>query len=74
MGDQPVRRDGLAHRPEPGEVVETIPVGLDPRGIAVGFDSVWVGLAGSNTVVRIDPATNEVTHPIAWGTRRGRWP
>ncbi len=38
-----------------GEVVKEIPVGLDPSGIAVGFGSVWVALAGSNTVVRVDP-------------------
>ena len=30
----------------------------------LGFDSVWVALAGSNQVVRIDPTTNDVTAPI----------
>ena len=67
------RFDGTVSRidPDRGEVVETIPVGLDPRGIAVGFGSVWVGLAGSNTVVRIDPETNEVTQPIGVGNAPG---
>ncbi len=39
------RFDGTISRIDPstGEVVETIAVGLDPRGIAIGFDSVWVG-------------------------------
>ena len=67
------RFDGTISRidPDSGEVVETIPVGLDPRGIAVGFGSVWVGLAGSNTVVRIDPETNDVTQPIGVGNAPG---
>ena len=72
VGHQSVRRDDLAHRPaNSGEVGEAIPVGLDPRGITIGFDSVWVGLAGSNTVVRINPATNEVTQPIPVGNAPG---
>jgi DNA-binding beta-propeller fold protein YncE len=45
--------------PERGQVIKKIPVGFDPRGIAVGFKSVWVGLAGANSVVRIDPATDK---------------
>ncbi len=51
--------------------VERISVGLDPRGIAVGFGSVWVALAGSNTVVRVDPKTNEVLPPIDVGNVPG---
>ena len=41
------RFDGTVSRidPDSGEVVE-IPVGLDPRGIAIGFGSVWVGAGG----------------------------
>ncbi len=68
------RFDGTISRidPDRSEVVEDIPVGLDPRGIAVGFGSVWVALAGSNQVVRIDPKTNSVTSRSAWATRRGR--
>ncbi len=67
------RFDGTISRidPDGGEVVETIPVGLDPRGIAIGFGSVWVGLAGSNEVVRVDPQTNAVTQPIGVGNAPG---
>ena len=72
VGDQPVRRDDLAHRPRhETRSSRTIPVGLDPRGIAIGFDSVWVALAGSNQVVRIDPKTNDVTQPISVGNAPG---
>ena len=67
------RFDGTISRidPDRNEVVEDIPVGLDPRGIAVGFDSVWVALAGSNQVVRIDPKTNDVTAADRRGQRAG---
>ena len=67
------RFDGTISRidPDTNEVVKEIPVGLDPRGIAIGFDSVWVALAGSNQVVRIDPETNDVTQPIGVGNAPG---
>ena len=60
------RFDGTISRIDPNGAsdVRTIPVGLDPRGIAVGFGSVWVGLAGSNTVVRVNPQTGSVTSII----------
>ena len=67
------RFDGTISRidPDSGEVVEEIPVGLDPRGIAVGFGSVWVALAGSNQVVRIDPETNDGDAADRRGQRAG---
>jgi YVTN family beta-propeller protein len=70
------RFDGTISRIDPnrgdgGEVVETIPVGLDPQGITIGFGSVWVGLTGSNTVERIDPATSKVTSLISVGNAPG---
>ena len=67
------RFDGTISRidPDRGEVVKAIPVGLDPRGIAVGFGDVWVALAGSNQVVRVDPDTNAVTQPISVGNAPG---
>jgi YVTN family beta-propeller protein len=34
-----------------------IPVGSFPRGVAIGFGSVWVTMAFDNEVWRIDPAT-----------------
>ena len=63
------RFDGTISRIDPvrDEVIEEIPVGLDPQGIAIGFGSVWVGLAGSNTLVRVDPDTNSVTQQIGVG-------
>jgi len=57
--------------PDRNEVVDEIPVGLDPRGIAVGFGDVWVALAGSNQVLRVDPRTNQVTAPIGVGSTPG---
>jgi YVTN family beta-propeller protein len=51
--------------------VKEISVGLDPSGIAVGFGTVWVVLAASNTVVRVDPKTNEVLPPIDVGNGPG---
>jgi peptide/nickel transport system substrate-binding protein len=48
-------------------VVEEISVGLDPRGITTGFGGVWVALAGSNSVVRIDPETDAVAQSISVG-------
>jgi peptide/nickel transport system substrate-binding protein len=66
------RFDGTISRIDPngGKVVD-IPVGPDPTGIAVGFGSVWVGLAGSNTVVRVDPDTNSVTQSVGVGNGPG---
>ena len=48
--------------PSAGAFVETIPVGDDPTGIAIGEDGdVWVINQGSSTVNRIDPGSGEVT-------------
>src|SRR4051794_6263686 len=41
-------------------VSATIDVGDMPSGVAVGDGSVWVTNADSDTVSRIDPATNSV--------------
>ena len=72
LGDQPIRRNDLAHRSRVARrLIETIPVGLDPEGIAVGFGSVWVGLAGSSKVVRVDPRTDSVTQQIGVGNGPG---
>ena len=74
LGDQPVRRDDLAHRPRARtRSLEDIPVGLDPRGIAAGVGE-RVGRAGrvaNIQVVRIDPETNDVTAPISVGNAPG---
>ena len=41
-------------------VRNTIPVGADPSGIAIGAGSVWVTNGGSSTVSRISPETEQV--------------
>jgi YVTN family beta-propeller protein len=46
-------------------VLTTIPVGRNPRDLAVGAGSVWVTNASDGTVSRIDPATNTVSATIA---------
>jgi virginiamycin B lyase len=48
--------------PSAGAFVETIPVGEDPTGVAIGEDGdVWVINQGSSTVTRIDPGSGKVT-------------
>jgi peptide/nickel transport system substrate-binding protein len=49
-------------------IVDSIQVGENPTGIAVGFDAVWVVDSGGPTVSRISPDTNEVVgEPIGVG-------
>ena len=36
---------------------KAIPVGGRPRGITVGADAVWVAIAGTKSVMRINPRT-----------------
>jgi len=48
-------------------VGEPIPVGRDPREIAVGEGFVWVANAGDGTVTRIDPRGRVAGAPIAVG-------
>ena len=46
-------------------IVDTVSVGSNPVGIAVGPDSVWVANGGNSTVSRISPAkNNEVVDTI----------
>ncbi len=55
-------------------VTATIPVGIDPYGVAVTPDGskVYVANVGSNTVSVIDTATNTVTATIPVGSRSPR--
>ena len=53
--------------PDGGNVVDEIPVGVAPGGIAAGADAVWVTNTGGNTVSRIDPETNDVRQTIQVG-------
>jgi virginiamycin B lyase len=52
--------------PHDSSLAATIPVGLQPEGIATTPGAVWVVNRGGPTVSRIDPATNDVvaTFPI----------
>jgi len=60
--EAPARVASSAYR-----VVDTIPVGDGPMGVAVGFGSVWVADHGDGTVSRIDPGTNRVAATIRVG-------
>ena len=50
-----------------GKEVATIEVGLFPQQLVVGEGAVWVPNAGSGTISRIDPQTNEITATIPIG-------
>ena len=56
-------------RVDPGTnvVVDTIPVGNGPSGIAIGDGAVWVVNSLDGTVWRIDPGTNTVVDQIGVG-------
>jgi DNA-binding SARP family transcriptional activator/ABC-type transport system substrate-binding protein len=47
--------------PATGEEVARLGLGVTPSGLAVGGGSVWVTGRSSPTVLRIDPAVNQVT-------------
>jgi hypothetical protein len=47
-------------------VTKSIPVGREPRALALGFGFVWVADYGDRTVTRVDPRTDS-TVPIAVG-------
>ena len=54
--------------PNEQEIRDSIQVGENPTGIAVGFDAVWVVNSGGQSVSRISPDTNEVVgEPIEVG-------
>jgi YVTN family beta-propeller protein len=63
--------------PATNTVAATIPVGLQPEGIAVSPGAVWVANAGGlanagPSVSRIDPATNRVVATIRVGPKSDR--
>jgi YVTN family beta-propeller protein len=47
--------------PKTNELAATIGVGQNPRTVAAGYGRVWVGSAGDQSVLRIDPRTYERT-------------
>jgi YVTN family beta-propeller protein len=49
---------------ETASVVEEIPVGARPSGIAVGEGAIWVGNRDDNTLLRIDPRSREIVRTI----------
>ncbi len=53
--------------PVSGKVVASIPVGLQPLGVAVTAGSVWVADEHSEAVTRVDPKTNRVVATITIG-------
>ena len=53
--------------PVAGKVVASIPVGLQPLGVAVTAGAVWVADEHSEAVTRVDPATNRVVATIPIG-------
>src|SRR5919109_349064 len=68
--------NGSLYRIDPttNRVEETIQVGYSPTNVTVGGGSVWVSVAsaGSGSIVRVDPRTNEVVgSPIAVGEGPG---
>ena len=50
--------------PATKSVRDTIPVGADPGGIAIGDGLIWVSNGGSSTVSRISPDTNAVVDTV----------
>ena len=53
----------------PNRAGKPIEVGLEPRFVAVAFDSVWVSNYLDSTITRLDPATGEVVAEIDDGVR-----
>jgi streptogramin lyase len=45
--------------PASNEIVDEVPVGIDPEAIAVGEGGVWIANVEDETVSRIDPASHE---------------
>jgi len=56
-------RDGTVSRIDTTTaiVTTTITVGADPGGIAVGPGGVWVAVSSTSAIVRIDPASDQIS-------------
>jgi YVTN family beta-propeller protein len=63
------RSEPVTPRSAAGTVSATIPFGSELRAIASGEGAVWVASVEDGTIMRIDPATNEVvaTIPVSAG-------
>jgi len=51
--------------PQTNEIVDEIPVGIEPGPVAVGAGSVWVGNLQDRNLTRIDPAQRTATATIS---------
>jgi YVTN family beta-propeller protein len=51
--------------PASNEVVDTVPVGLEPGPVAAGGGALWAANLGGRSLTRIDPATRAVVETIA---------
>ena len=63
----PTRGRWRASTPRTHAVVETLPVGSSPSGIAVGAGAVWVTDNLGQSVSRVDPAVDRVVQTIPVG-------
>jgi DNA-binding beta-propeller fold protein YncE len=67
---------GLLWRVDTQGAVQSMKAGFDPTTVAVGADAVWVENHGDETVLRVDPFSNESVASIAvgrptWGIAAG---
>jgi YVTN family beta-propeller protein len=53
--------------PRTNELVDQIPVGGSPDGVAVGLGGVWVANTGEATLSQIDPQTRKVVRTVGVG-------
>jgi YVTN family beta-propeller protein len=53
--------------PATNAIVDEIPIGGRPGGIAAGEESIWVGNRDDKTLLRIDPSSREVVRRIGLG-------
>jgi len=65
----PAARPALADTPVPpgGHIAAAIPDPASPVGVEAGFGSVWVANGPAGTIIRIDPASNQVVATIHAG-------
>lgn len=59
-GDIEIAENTLGALDRSGHVVQAIPSGTDPGGVAWGGGSLWVANQGDGSVLRIDPETSTV--------------
>jgi DNA-binding SARP family transcriptional activator/streptogramin lyase len=57
--------------PTTTSIVDEIPIGARPSGIALGVGSVWVGNRDDGTLLRIDPRSREVIRTIGLAVEPG---